>query len=127
MKTNKPFEDRIQEILEERGLSVRELCRRMQESYPIPLGEWSDLAGYPPDENPMPSHTTVNRIVTGESPVTPRMIERIAYTLGPEVSPEHFAEYRLDLARERLEWRDPDPETRRRRLALALRELEASR
>jgi len=127
--TNEPFEVALRRLLEERDLSIRGLAKRTAERHPAPEGEWSKLASVRPDlrranydRSPGLTHPYLGMLLRGELPTSPRACEIIADALN--IQPEYFAEYRLDVARERLDWRGPDPETRHRRLALALRTLE---
>jgi transcriptional regulator with XRE-family HTH domain len=129
MTTTEQFEDALAGLMQDRGISGYELERLTRERHPAPKGEWSKLAGDAPDHygrsSPGLSRQTISALLSGDLRVTPRAIEIISDALGAEVSPNYFPEYRLDVARERLNWRAPDRKSRGRRLALALRALEA--
>ena len=126
MPTDKPFDLALSELLEERELSIRGLAKRTRERHPAPEGEWSRLAAVRLNEQRDKQglgHPYIAIMVRGDQPPSSRAIEIVADALL--VEPEHFPEYRLDVAKERLEWRALDRDARHRRLRLALRTLEA--
>lgn len=83
---DKPFPEALQHLLEQRGISTRQLSER---SHAVNDG-WG-------------SQSMISLYLTGKQPPTPKAIERLARAL--DVEPEVFAEYRLSLARAQL---DPD-------------------
>lgn len=80
--TNQPFAVAVRELLEEQGISQRELSKRTQKQ------GWGHLS-------------TVNFIVRGDVKPSIRAMEQIAKAL--QVRPEYFAEYRLAKARNALD------------------------
>lgn len=102
MKSNKPFPETVQHLIDMEGISQRELTRRLNRK------------GWRHD------NSTLARIVRGDVPATPPHIEAIAAGLG--VLPETFVEYRLWKIR-----RDYDPDVVGITKAVAnLRRLEAA-
>jgi transcriptional regulator with XRE-family HTH domain len=92
-----PFTETFAGLMEERGWSLRELSRRMEK----------DGDGL--------HHVTLSLMMRGEMPPSKRAMELISKAM--RISPETFAEYRLETKREALDWR-------RRGLVKALRELD---
>jgi transcriptional regulator with XRE-family HTH domain len=97
MESRKPFPEAVFELLSEREMSQRELARRAQ----------AKSGGFP-------HITTLNSVLLGEVEPSINMMEAVAK--GFNLSPNYFAEYRLAVARDRL---DPN----RVGLARALRNL----
>ena len=93
--TDKPFPKALQELLDEKEWSNRELSRRCQEESPTGWG----------------TSITINRLVNGEYKPPMSAIEIIAGVF--RIKPDYFAEYRLGLARAQL-----DPEEVGLRVAL---------
>jgi transcriptional regulator with XRE-family HTH domain len=85
MKSDKPFHRTMESLLEIADIGQRELGRRAESH------GWTYTFSH------------LNRYLTGESKVTPQVIEVLAETL--QVPPETFAEYRLWKARSPY---DPD-------------------
>jgi transcriptional regulator with XRE-family HTH domain len=85
--TSKPFHTALSELLEERGISQRELARLTQRHG---KGRTETVSNF-----------TVNYLVQGEMAPTVRTMEAIAKALN--IGPEHFAEYRMAMARRELD------------------------
>lgn len=96
--SRKPFAETLSALLEEDDVSIRELARRGQKHSGT---SW-------------PSAVSISLLCRGEMEPTIEMMDVIARAL--QIKPETFAEYRLERARERLNWRTVG-------LAAALREL----
>jgi hypothetical protein len=96
-RSSKPFTPTLEALLRERDWSVRRLSRETKEVAP-----------------PGIAHVTLRSMMVGDMAVSMRAMEAIAKACL--VSPEHFAEYRLEAKREALNWR-------KRSLRSALREL----
>lgn len=95
----------VEERLDELGMSARELARKMGMTQ-TPIHYW----------------------IRGDKPPNVKQMEEMARYL--EIPPETFIEYRLEVARERLNWKAPKNgrEPRRvrvKRLREAVSELEA--
>lgn len=85
---NRPFAETLQALLDERDWSQRELSRRLEAE----LGREDKIAS-----------STIRLYFTGDMHPTRSAMERIAKVL--RVSPNHFAEYRLEVVRDALNWR----------------------
>lgn len=85
--TDDAFGVELERLMKQRGLGVRELARQMESSGINPSG------------------ATISQLKKGYISPSTRLMEAVAVAL--EVPPEHFAEYRLETVRERLEWRPP--------------------
>jgi transcriptional regulator with XRE-family HTH domain len=83
--TNKPFPVALAELLDERDWSARHLSRQMREA-------GKGLA-----------HPTIAMLLRGDLEPSLNAMTLIAKAL--RIRPEHFAEYRLERARDRLNWR----------------------
>lgn len=84
--TNKSFPDALAELLAERDWSGRQLSRQTKEDGQKGL-----------------SHPTVAMLLRGDLEPSVNAMEVIAKAL--RIQPKVFAEYRLEQARERLNWR----------------------
>jgi len=82
MSSKKPFPQAVQELLDEHEISQRELVRRTR------TRGWG-------------SPGTISFLMRDEMPPSIRAMEAIARAL--QVPPEHFAEYRLAIARRQLD------------------------
>lgn len=83
--TNKDFSDAVQELLTERDMSQRELARRARSS----------------TGTDFPHASTVNQAVIRAVAPTMPLMEAVASAFN--ISPDHFAEYRLADLRRRLD------------------------
>src|SRR5690242_17370074 len=81
MSTEKPFPQAVQELLDEQEMSQRELIRKTRKH------GWGSTG-------------TISFLMRGEQPPTVTSMKAIARALG--VPAEHFAEYRLAMARRSL-------------------------
>lgn len=89
MKTMKPFNQAMSELLADRDVSISEAARRMRKK----VG-WG-------------SKQTISACMSGRDPLTTDLMEGLAAAL--EVKPEFFAEYRMEMIRRKLWWRTPEP------------------
>ena len=99
MGSDKRFADALHEAIMEEEISIREFARRC-----VKRTGWG-------------SHTTVNALLHARLEPSIEAMEACARTLN--LKPEHFAEYRLAMARQQLDPRVVGLET-------ALRNLEAA-
>lgn len=83
MPSDQPFNKTLARIMDDQEISNRELARRTHRKY-----KWG-------------THWTINQLRLGSLQPTSRTIEMIAACL--QVPPTTFAEYRLMVARERLD------------------------
>ena len=81
--TDRPFAAALDDLLAERDWSNRHLAIVTREKF-----DWG-------------SHGTINFLINGELAPSRRAMEVIASVL--EISPQHFPEYRLLLARDKLD------------------------
>lgn len=81
--TDRPFAAALDDLLAERDWSNRHLATITREKF-----DWG-------------SHGTINFLINGELAPSRRAMEVIASVL--EISPRHFPEYRLLLARDKLD------------------------
>ncbi len=84
--TNKPFHDALSELLIERDWSQRELARRTNKE----IADWGSSAVF-------------SQYMKRADPPSMQAMENVAKVL--RIDPRHFIEYRIDLAREALNWR----------------------
>ncbi len=92
--TDKPFPEAVAELLQEQEVSQRELARRTRQAHKKGLAV-----------------STINYYISGDLRPSPDSMKRVATAL--HVQAEHFAEYRLAVARRNL-----DPEVVGLRAAL---------
>lgn len=84
---DKPFAATLQALLEERDWSQRELERRLEAEF----GEQKI------------GHSTIRLYLTGAMPPTRSAMARIARVM--RIDPDTFAEHRLEVVRDALNWR----------------------
>jgi transcriptional regulator with XRE-family HTH domain len=99
MRSNKPFDETLRQLLDLEGISGRELSRRTMKQ-----SRWGSVP-------------TISRLVKGDLAPSIKAMESIASALN--VLPETFAEYRLWKARDKLD-------ASRVGLKMALRNLAAA-
>lgn len=83
MQTQKPFPEALLAALEEQEISQRQLAKRTRANH-----GWGSI-------------WTINQLALGQLKPTAHAIEEIATAL--QMRPEHFAEYRLAKARDKLD------------------------
>ena len=88
MQSNRPFVETARKFLELEEISGRELSRRL-EAHEGSIAEEGN------------SVTTIARYLNGEAKLNKSAMERIAAAL--DILPEAFAEYRLGIARDKLD------------------------
>jgi transcriptional regulator with XRE-family HTH domain len=96
MVSNKPISESLPELLTERGWTGRELERQMKR-------KGQGLSSF-----------SIVKLINGELPPTFNTMRRIAATLN--ISPRHFAEYRMAEARDELDPRKTPWKTAMRNL-----------